>query len=121
MGVSIGDRVLIWIAGSAAGIYAIGTVLTAPVVQPDSPTGIGYWHNPADGRRSKARVRVRYDRLLLDRPLRKVYLEADPALSNLQIIRFPRGTNFSVSEEEWLAIKEWLDDEPEQNMHIDGA
>lgn len=106
--VRAGDRVLIWISGSEAGIYALGTVLTDPVVRPDSSTGVGYWCNPREGLKAKARVRVRYDRLLFDCPLRKVYLQADPTLWDLSILRMPRATNFAVTEEEWQAIHAWL-------------
>ncbi len=106
--VRIGDRVLIWICGDEAGIYAVGTILSNPAIVPDSPQGVGYWSDPADGKRAKARVRVRYDRVLLARPLRKAYLTADPALRNLGILRSPRGTNFSVTQGEWSAIRGWL-------------
>lgn len=107
--VQVGNRVLIWISGENAGIYAIGTVIDPPVLTADSETGIGYWIDKADGRLPKARVRVRYDQLLLDRPLSKTFLQADPDLWGLRIITFPRGTNFPVSDTEWNAIKRWLD------------
>ncbi len=106
--VGMGDRVLIWIAGPDAGVYAVGTVVTAPIVTADSASGQAYWLEPEAGRRAKPRVRVRYDRVLLDRPLRKPYLAAGPALWDLPILRFPRGTNFRVSEEEWRGIEVWL-------------
>jgi hypothetical protein len=105
-----GDRVLIWIAGENAGVYAVGTVTTAPTMVPDSPIGQAYWLIPEEGRRVKPRVRVKYEQVLLDRPLRKDYLLADPALCDLGILRFPRRTNFAVSDEEWHALQAWLDD-----------
>ena len=107
--VRVGDRVLIWISGSEAGVYAVGTVVTPPIVTPDSTTGQAYWLAPEQGKQAKPRVRVRYDRVLLDRPLLKAYLEADPNLWSLRILQFPRGTNFPVDFEEWGAIQEWLD------------
>lgn len=106
--VGVGDRVLIWICGEDAGIYAVGTILSNPAIMSDSPRGIGYWSDPIDGKRAKARVRVRYDRVLLSRPLRKAYLSADPALRNLGILRAPRGTNFAVTRAEWSALSGWL-------------
>lgn len=109
--VEVGDRVLVWISGRKAGIYAIGTVTTSPLLQADSTTGQEYWRDPREGRRAKARVGVRYDRVLLDRPLGKTYLEWDPQLRNLAILRRPRGTNFTVSEEEWAALRVWLEDD----------
>jgi hypothetical protein len=103
-----GDRVLIWICGKDAGIYAVGTVLTAPVIMSDTPKGMEYWLDPAAGRRPKARVRVRYDKVFPDKPLNKRFLLADPALRDLSIIRSPRGTNFSVTEGEWQGLRHWL-------------
>ncbi len=111
--VRAGDRVLIWISGDHAGIYAIGSVLTAPEVRPDSTTGIGYWYNPAEGLAAKARVRVRYERRLLSNPLRRAYLQADPDLWDMTILHMPRATIFAVSEAEWQAIEAWLNENPD--------
>ncbi len=107
--VHAGDRVLIWICGKDAGVYAIGTIMSEPLLRSDSVAGLGYWVQPAEGRQPRARVRVRYDRVLLDRPLHKAYLECDPALARLRVLRAPRGTNFPVSDEEWHALTGWLD------------
>ncbi len=106
--VRVGDRVLIWVSGEAAGIYAIGTILTPPVAMSDSPQGMSYWIDKESGWRRKARVRVRYDTVLLDHPLTKAYIWTDPALWRLRILSFPRGTNFPVSAEEWQALQDWL-------------
>jgi predicted RNA-binding protein with PUA-like domain len=111
--VHTGDRVLIWISGAAAGIYAIGEVVAEPRLRPDSPTGLGYWHDRREGEKVKPRVRVRYVQVFLDRPLHKVLLEFDPILTKMGIMRFARGTNFSVTDEEWAAIQRWLVDNPE--------
>jgi hypothetical protein len=107
--VKVGDLVAIWVAGDEAGIYALGSVIDGPITMPDSVRGQGYWENPKDGIVQKPRVRVRYDRVLVDRPLRKVFLEADPSLWELRVIRAPRGTNFALREEEWRALLAWLD------------
>jgi len=103
------DRVLIWVSGKRAGIYAVGTVKTPPVIEADSPKGIGYWNDKRQGYRPIARVQVRYDRVLIERPLLRDFLLCDPALWNMSIFRNPRGTNFTVTEPEWQAIKMWLE------------
>ena len=105
--VSVGDRVLIWISGTEAGIYAIGTVMSPPVLMSDSLTGQSYWIPPSDGRIPKLRVRVRYDRILKD-PLGKAFLLADLRLRNLSILRSWRATNFIVTDDEWSAIQDFL-------------
>ena len=103
-----GDRVIIWISGSKAGIYAIGKVVSDPVVRPDSTVGIGYWANVLDGLESKPRVLVEYEHTLLERPILRKYLQWDPELWGLSVFKQPRGTNFTVTEDEWLAIEAWI-------------
>ena len=105
--VKVGDRVLVWISGRESGIYAVGEVVNAPVNQPDSIVGRQYWKS-AGGHQVWPRVEVRYNRVLLDRPLYKKYLEFDAALTQLAILRQPRGTNFAVTADEWEALDSWL-------------
>ena len=112
--VSTGDRVLVWISGANAGIYAIGTVTTEPHERPDSATGQQYWKDELSGKKPMPRVLVRYDRVL-EKPLLKDYLRCDPVLEKMRIITMPRATNFPVSKKEWRAIEAWLnEDEPSE-------
>ena len=106
-----GDRVAIWLSGDDSGIYAIGTIIEGPVNRADSTQGQRYWTNPADGKREKPRVKVHYDQVIVNHPLYKAFLEADPQLWDLRVIRFPRGTNFPMTTTEWSALKEWLPEE----------
>jgi hypothetical protein len=108
--VRVGDCVYIWVAGEAAGIYAVGTVLTPPEIMIDSPIGIRQWTDPREGRRTFPRVEVRYDRVMLDRPLLKQYLRTDPILRDLTILRMPRATNYPLTAAQAGAIEEWLAD-----------
>src|SRR5207253_3393387 len=103
------DRVLIWISGANAGIYAMGTVMTEPLIRSDSAKGIEYWADPNNGTRAKPRVLVKYDRSFVARPILKDFLICDPELWNMQIVKSPRGTNFQVSPAEWNAIRTWID------------
>jgi hypothetical protein len=113
-----GDRVLIWLSGSNAGIYAVGTVVGEPVLQMDSPAGISYWRDPAEGKKLKPRALVRYDEVFLDCPLEKALLQLDPLLSNMRIMRFAQGTNFPVTEAEWQAIKKRLHSTSGNNTQV---
>lgn len=106
--VQVGDRVLIWMSGKRAGIYAVGTLKTLPVVEADSSKGIGYWIDKRNGYRPIARAWVRYEKVMLDQPLLRDFLLCDPELWNMKILRSPQGTNFAVSEPEWRAIEAWL-------------
>lgn len=103
-----GDRALIWISGKQAGIYAIGTIMTDPAFQVDSEIGMKYWTNPDMGQRPRPRAWVKYEKVLIDNPLLKSYLQWDPELWDLSIFANARGTNFPVSNEEWEAIAKWL-------------
>ncbi len=107
--VAPGDRVLIWFSGKRAGIYALGTVRSAPADTSDSPTGQAYWNDKKAGERVIPRAWVRYDRVLVDRPLLKDFIACDPDLWNLAILRQSQGTNFTVTEEEWQALQGWLE------------
>lgn len=103
-----GDTVFIWISGTNAGIYAIGTVISEPEMRMDSEVGKSYWTSSRDGSRIYPRVWIRYDRVLLDHPLYRDFLKCDPILDSLQVIQSPRGTNFSVTENQRKALDIWL-------------
>jgi len=107
--INVHDRVLLWISGTKAGIYAVGTVMTAPIAMPDSPAGLGYWNEKHQGEHPYPRVWVRYDRVMLDHPLLRDFLKLDPELRNMAILRSPRGTNFKVTEAQAAALDVWLD------------
>jgi N4-bis(aminopropyl)spermidine synthase len=104
-----GDRMLVWISGARAGIYAVGKVISDPVNRPDSTIGLSYWANILNGLENRSRVLVEYERIFLERPLLRKYLQWDPELWGLSVIKQPRGTNFTVTEAEWQAIEIWLE------------
>jgi EVE domain len=94
-----GNRVLVWIAGKQAGIYAIAEVAAAPQFM-DMPPDIDIWTMPI---RARARfyAPVTFQQKLLDAPLLKSVLRYDRILYEMEVIRRPRNTNFRVSEEQW--------------------
>jgi EVE domain len=97
-----GDRVLIWIAGKQSGIYAIAEVAEAPKFM-DEPPDIEIWTMPI---RAKARfyAPVTFQQKLLDAPLLKPVLLYDRILYEMEVIRYPRNTNFRVSSEQWHQV-----------------
>lgn len=97
-----GDRVLIWIAGKQAGIYAIAEVAAAPQFM-DEPPDIDIWTMPI---RARARfyTPVTFQEKLLDAPLLKSVLLYDRILYEMEVIRRPRNTNFRISEAQWSQI-----------------
>lgn len=99
------DGVLIWIAGENAGIYAIATVLTSPeILRPDNITDRHYWTNPSRIRTTKARTHIAFVRKLLRQPLRKHEIRFDRILQDLPVIHTPGGTNFKITEAQWLRV-----------------
>lgn len=104
-----GDRVLVWLSGKGAGIYALGTVISPAADSADTQIGQGYWLRKEEGEKVIPRAWVRYDRVFLDRPLLKAFIECDPELWNLSILRKPQGTNFYVTDDEWRAMQTWID------------
>lgn len=107
--IKAGDRVLVWISGKKAGVYAVGTVTTDPVMRSDSARGQSYWADRKNGLRERPRVKVRYERVFLEKPLYRDFLQCDPDLWNLSIFAQSLGTNFPVDENEWQTIEGWLD------------
>jgi hypothetical protein len=96
--------VLIWIAGKAAGIYAIAQVLRSPQFMPEPPD-IEIWTMPV---RAMGRFYspVCFTQKFLEQPLCKIELSRDRILHDLEVIRWPRNTNFRVSHAQWQRVQE---------------
>jgi MoxR-like ATPase len=95
----VGDRVLLWQGGRHAGIYAVGEVtgsLKERAAGDDSLPG----DHPAA---TKPVIPYRVTQIL-DEPVGKEVLLHHPVLKELQVIRFPQGTNFKVTAEQWDAL-----------------
>lgn len=97
-----GDRVLVWVAGKQAGIYAIARVLAAPTFL-DRPPDLEYWTTPmrAIGR---FYAPVQFTQKWLETPLLKSWLQHDPLLRQLAVIRTPHNTNFRVTPAQWDSV-----------------
>ncbi|MBM0745300.1 EVE domain-containing protein (plasmid) [Phormidium sp. CLA17] len=104
--ITVDDQVLIWIAGKQAGIYAIARVLELPQFL-DRPPDLAYWTTPmrAIGR---FYTPVEFTQKLLDAPLLKSWLQHDPVLRKLPVLRTPRSTNFEVTQEQWQRVEALL-------------
>src|SRR5205823_615490 len=107
--VRAGDAAYIWRAGRQAGVVAVGTVLTEPAESAPSPEDRPYWRQPDRYGFDKVepRIRVSIDRIV-EPPLLRTTLRDDPVLSNLTVIRAPRGTVYEVPPEHELRLQELL-------------
>lgn len=103
------DIGLIWMSGKEAGIYAITDVVSDPEFLVESPMSAQYWMGEEDKLKSKLRVKYRYKMKFQDNPIYKQELKNVPELSNLSILRFFQGTNFSVTDKEWEIISRMIE------------
>ena len=102
-----------WMSGTKdGGIYAVGEVLTNPMVIHDNPETDKYWLSEDDRGKEKLRVNIKVNNKLLNHPVFRSELKKLDGLKNLSIFKIPRGTNFPVEESEWQIIKEQI----EKNM-----
>jgi hypothetical protein len=84
-----GDRVVLWLAGPDAGVYAIGEVVGAP--ERDRVASNRLAHNTAP--EWEWFVPIELDLDLFDSPIPRAALKADPRFSNQPIIRVPGAAN----------------------------
>jgi len=101
--VALGDRVLVWIAGPEAGIYALAEIAELPALRPDPPDR-KYWLDPSRIG-SKPQAMLRFTEKLLERPLLRPALKHDPVLKDLLVLRAPNSTNFRVAPEQWQRVQ----------------
>ncbi|QCS49791.1 EVE domain-containing protein [Picosynechococcus sp. PCC 11901] len=103
--IQVGDGVLIWMAGEAAGIYAIAEIISLPtVISSKNIQDLDYWTDPKRLRADKPRSQIRFIRKLLGQPLRKIELRFDGILRDLDVIHTPSSTNFKITPEQWLRV-----------------
>jgi len=108
--ISAGDEVFIWRSGPEAGIVASAEVLTAPAVMEQD--GLQFAVQPDKFSSPALRVQLRIKNVnpvTLSRDVLKA------RLPDLSILQSPQGTNFSVTQEEALAIREMLAGQEEED------
>ena len=104
-----GDMGLIWMSGKEAGIYAVIDIISDPEFLVESQISAQYWTGEADKLQHKLRVKYIYKLKLINSPVYKQQLKNIPELSNLSILRFFQGTNFPVTDKEWLIISKMIE------------
>lgn len=102
----VGDKVILWQSGPAAGVYAFGELASTPYEQPSDENGDDVeW-----------RVDIRYSELL-EHPLFKHELAEQPELQDLLVVRQPFAANpFRVQTEEWETIQELIAEKGRRKM-----
>jgi predicted RNA-binding protein with PUA-like domain len=101
--ITLGDGVLVWVAGAEAGIYAIAEISQPPQILATLPDQ-EYWLSPQNSKPEKPRAMLRFHRKLLGQPLRRADLKQDQILKGLLVIKAPNSTNFRVTPEQWQRV-----------------
>lgn len=99
-----GDGVLVWLAGTDAGIYAIAEILEPPQKLQDYPDA-AYWLDQTQVKSDCPKAILKFQRKLLGQPLRRSDLKQDQILKSLLVIRAPNSTNFRVTPEQWERVR----------------
>jgi MoxR-like ATPase len=114
--INAGDAVFLWKSGPEAGIVATATVLTAPAVMQQD--GLQFAVQPDKFDKPGLRVVLRIENVY-PVPLSRDVLRA--RLPDLEILRNAQGTNFAVTPEEDLVIREMLTPPEEDEDEIAGS
>ena len=106
-------EMLFWLASKAAGIYAIGEVISDPKEITLNDCELGYKYcTPEflkkfpDGNFSRPHFQCRLIKEFIDKPILKEYLRDNPILKDLSVIRAPQPANFRVTKEQWQELKQ---------------
>jgi predicted RNA-binding protein with PUA-like domain len=100
-----GDEFALWASGAKSGIYAFGLVTEPAEFRPDDPDP--YWEGPVEENEPEWLIGLRVTDVL-ERPIPRNEIAADPALAGMLIIRMPGGGNpFPVDEAQWQAIRSY--------------
>lgn len=113
--ISPGDEVFLWRSGPEAGIVATAEVLTAPSIMEQDSLQFAVQADKFSAPALRVQLRIRS---VYPVPLSRDVLKA--SLPDLSILQAPQGTNFAVTPEQALAIREMLAG-LEQEDEIGGA
>jgi hypothetical protein len=97
-----GDKLILWVSGEKAGVYALGEIATDPVEMADDPAELKYYTNP-DETGTTLRVILRITENLAANPILKEKIADIPELKSLKIGL--QGTNFSATKNEYETLE----------------
>jgi predicted RNA-binding protein with PUA-like domain len=97
-----GEKVMIWVSGKKGGIYALAEIISQVYdVHSEDGTGSIYWFKKSEMQKTKKMVKLRYIKKFFKNYIPRNVVKAEPALTELSIIKQPRGTNFAVTPNQW--------------------
>ncbi len=95
-----GDKIILWVTGKYAGVYALATVDSAVASMPADEEEKKYFLD-MDDFDNRDRVIIRPD-IILDKPITKSEIDANVKLQGLNVSL--QGTNFSATKEQYDTI-----------------
>jgi len=106
--ISPGDSVFLWKSGAEAGVIGAATVLAAPSVSEEIGNENEFAISKEKFSGPQLRVRLRIDEVFTP-PLSRDAMKADVRLAELSILKFAQGTNFLVTPDQAVVIRELLE------------
>lgn len=103
-----GDKVYIWKSGKDGGIISSGTILCDPETKQPNLNDQYARGTPLNTKPYLA-VDIQIEKKLTDKMVARQTLLSDERTKKLEILTFPRGTNFRVTEEEATVIESIID------------
>lgn len=100
-----GDKAYIWLSGEGGGIVAYGEILENPEIrQPNLEDP--YSRDEKLNAQPYLAVDIRIDQKLISSRVERTILRADERTKKMEILTYPGATNFRVTKEEDLVIKD---------------
>ena len=99
---------LMWCCGKSAGIYAITELISDPGEFIESEVDKKYWIDSTEEEGAKFRVKMKLIKSLIENPVTKETIKRN-GFQELSILSMPRGTNFRVTIEEWITLKQLIE------------
>jgi hypothetical protein len=103
-----GHTGIIWLSGINAGIYALASVISDPVMIVEPLEDRQYRMDPDVNNEAHLRVQLKITRVLIGNPLLRSEIKQTTGLTKMRILRFANSTNFGVSPDEWQIILQML-------------
>lgn len=115
--IEAGHRVFLYRTGQEAAVIAVATVESNPAEMPDSDRELAYWRDASDdGVGTAKRVWLRIDRIVQP-PVTRDTLLADPDLRRLANLRFAQATNYPVPRELAKRLLSLMTAEPPESVN----
>ncbi|HEY1499725.1 MAG TPA: EVE domain-containing protein [Acidobacteriaceae bacterium] len=107
--IGTGDRVYLWEAGREGGVAAVAEISEPPRLLPEPSAQLPFARVAAAfaGDRARARLRIL---TVIEPVIPRRSIVSNPDLQELGVLRFPRGTNYRLSLDQWQALNSLVQD-----------